>query len=76
MYATDPRIAALTLFILMAIAYAGTGIGLAVSGLLVNPPGDRWTNLIIAALNTPVFALHTVIVQPKTVRQPAVDSSL
>jgi hypothetical protein len=76
MYATDPRIAALMFSILTSIAYAGTGSGLAVSELLVEPPGDRWTFLNIAARNFLAFYLLTVIVQPQKVQQHTVDCSL
>jgi PAT family beta-lactamase induction signal transducer AmpG len=44
----------------MAIANIGTGIGLAVSGLLVDSIGYRWTFVVIAGLNLlalPLIAL-------------------
>ncbi len=55
---TDPRIAASMFAILMAFANVGTGVGLAVSGALVDAAGYRATFLIIAALN--VLALPLV----------------
>lgn len=51
MHAADPRIAASMFAILMAIANLGTGIGLALSGTLVDSLGYRTTFIIIAGLN-------------------------
>ncbi|MBG0783512.1 MAG: MFS transporter [Anaerolineaceae bacterium] len=48
---TDPRIAASMFSILMAIANIGTGIGLAVTGLMVDGVGYILTFVILAALN-------------------------
>jgi PAT family beta-lactamase induction signal transducer AmpG len=48
---TDPRIAASMFAILMAIANIGTGVGLAVGGMLVDAIGYQWTFVMIAALN-------------------------
>jgi len=48
---TDPRIAASMFSILMAIANIGTGIGLAVTGALVDSAGYPLTFIIIAVLN-------------------------
>jgi len=48
---TDPRIAASMFSILMAIANIGTGIGLAVTGVLVDGVGYPWTFAIVAGLN-------------------------
>ena len=48
---TDARIAASMFAILMAIANIGTGIGVALSGVLVDTVGYRPTFAIIAALN-------------------------
>ncbi|MDX9849003.1 MAG: MFS transporter [Anaerolineaceae bacterium] len=48
---SDPRIAASMFSILMAIANIGTGIGLAMAGLLADGVGYRWTFVIIASLN-------------------------
>ena len=55
---TDPRIAASMFSILMAIANIGTGIGLAVTGLMVDSVGYPWTFIIIAGLN--LFALPLI----------------
>jgi PAT family beta-lactamase induction signal transducer AmpG len=64
---TDARIAASMFAILMAVANVGTGIGLAVSGSLVDAIGYRWTFVLIAALNllalpliTPIFGRRRV----------------
>jgi PAT family beta-lactamase induction signal transducer AmpG len=54
---TDPRIAASMFALLMAVANLGTGIGLAVSGALVDLVGYRETFLILAALNIAALAL-------------------
>jgi PAT family beta-lactamase induction signal transducer AmpG len=48
---TEPRIAASMFAILMAIANIGTGVGLAISGSLVDAIGYRWTFVCIALLN-------------------------
>jgi len=48
---TDPRIAASMFSILMAIANIGTGIGLALSGILVDGIGYKLTFVVIAVLN-------------------------
>ncbi len=48
---TDPRIAASMFSILMAIANIGTGIGMAVTGLMVDSMGYPWTFLVLALLN-------------------------
>ncbi len=48
---TEPRIAASMFAILMAIANLGTGVGLAISGSLVDAIGYRWTFVCIALLN-------------------------
>jgi PAT family beta-lactamase induction signal transducer AmpG len=48
---TDPRIAASMFAILMAVANIGTGVGLAVSGLLAEALGYRLAFGLIAALN-------------------------
>jgi PAT family beta-lactamase induction signal transducer AmpG len=48
---TDPRIAASMFAILMAIANIGTGIGLPISGVLVDAIGYRWTFGVMAGLN-------------------------
>lgn len=58
---TDPHIAASMFAILMAVANIGTGIGLAVSGALVDAVGYRLTFLIIAALNLLALPLLPVI---------------
>jgi MFS transporter, PAT family, beta-lactamase induction signal transducer AmpG len=76
MRATDPRIAASMFSILMAIANAGTGVGLAVGGLLVDSLGYRWTFLIIAGLNLLALPLLSTIFQLKPDRHPTVARSL
>ena len=48
---SDPRIAASMFSILMAVANIGTGIGLAVTGLLVDTAGYSTTFLILAGFN-------------------------
>ena len=51
MRASDPRIAASMYAILMAVANIGTGIGLGVTGVLVDNAGFRLTFVILAGLN-------------------------
>jgi PAT family beta-lactamase induction signal transducer AmpG len=58
---TDPRIAASMFSILMAIANIGTGIGLAVTGSLVDGVGYPATFLIIAGLNLLAMPLLPVV---------------
>ncbi len=48
---TDPRIAASMFSILMAVANIGTGVGLALSGGMVDAAGFPMTFAVIAALN-------------------------
>ncbi|GAP10308.1 arabinose efflux permease [Bellilinea caldifistulae] len=48
---TDPRIAASMFSILMAVANIGTGIGLALSGTLVDSIGFGLTFMVLAGLN-------------------------
>jgi PAT family beta-lactamase induction signal transducer AmpG len=61
---SDPRIAASMFSILMAIANLGTGVGLAMSGSLVDAIGYRWTFAAIAALNLLAFPLLSAIFKP------------
>jgi len=61
MQSTDPRIAASMFSILMAIANVGTGIGLALSGALVDTISYRPTFALIAALNLLALPLLPVI---------------
>jgi PAT family beta-lactamase induction signal transducer AmpG len=65
---TEPRIAASMFAILMAIANIGTGVGLAVSGSLVDAIGYRWTFACIALLNLVALPLLLPIFQS---RRPA-----
>ncbi len=58
---SDLRIAASMFAILMAIANLGTGIGLAVSGMLVDAVGYRTTFLILAALNLAALPLVNAV---------------
>jgi PAT family beta-lactamase induction signal transducer AmpG len=62
---TDPRIAASMFSILMAIANIGTGIGLAVTGVMVDGLGYPWTFVIIAALNLLAMPLIPVVFRRK-----------
>lgn len=62
---TDPRIAASMFSILMAIANIGTGIGLAVTGLMVDSVGYSWTFMIVAALNLLALPLIPMVFQRK-----------
>ena len=62
---TDPRIAASMFSILMAVANIGTGIGLAVTGVLVDSVGYPVTFLVIAGLNLLVLPLIPVVFRRK-----------
>jgi PAT family beta-lactamase induction signal transducer AmpG len=61
MHSTDPRIAASMYSILMAVANVGIGIGLAVSGILVDTLGYRPVFIILALMNILVLPLLPVI---------------
>lgn len=61
---SDPRIAASMFSILMAIANIGTGIGLTLSGSLVDALNYRWTFFIIAGLNLLALPLLGLIFKP------------
>ena len=63
---TDPRIAASMFSILMAIANIGTGIGLAVTGLLVDGLGFPLTFILLAVFNLLALPLIPLVFQPKT----------
>ncbi len=60
---TDPHIAASMFALLMAVANLGTGVGLALSGALVDMTGYRLTFVIIAALNLLALPLIRRFVQ-------------
>lgn len=62
---TDPRIAASMFSILMAIANIGTGIGLAVTGVIVDSVGYPWTFVILAAFNLLALPLIPVVFKKK-----------
>lgn len=71
---TDPRIAASMFSVLMAIANIGTGIGLAVTGVMVDGVGYIWTFIILAALNLLAIPLIPVVFGKPSVEQvKAVD---
>lgn len=61
MRASDPRIAASMFAILMAVANIGTGIGLGLSGVLVDGIGYRWTFAILAIMNLLALPLLSTI---------------
>jgi predicted MFS family arabinose efflux permease len=58
---TDKRIAASMFAILMAVANAGSGIGMAVGGRLTDLIGYRWTFVFFAALNLLMIPLLPVV---------------
>jgi len=62
---TDPRIAASMFSILMAIANIGTGIGLAVTGALVDGIGYPITFILLAVFNLLALPLIPVVFQRK-----------
>lgn len=61
---TDGRIAATMFSILMAIANIGTGIGLAITGILSDSLGFGLTFLVLAALNLSVLPFIRMIFKP------------
>ena len=72
---TDPRIAASMFSILMAIANIGTGIGLAITGVLVDGMGYPWTFIVLAGLNLLALPLIPVVFgKPSTEQAKAVDA--
>jgi PAT family beta-lactamase induction signal transducer AmpG len=62
---TDSRIAASMFSILMAIANIGTGIGLAVTGAMVDGVGYRWTFVILAGINMLALPLIPLVFNKK-----------
>lgn len=62
---TDPRIAASMFSILMAIANIGTGIGMAVTGVMVDAMGYPWTFVILAGLNLLALPLIPMVFKRK-----------
>jgi len=62
---TDPRIAASMFSILMAVANIGTGIGLAVTGLMVDSLGYPVTFLVVAGFNLLALPLIPVVFKGK-----------
>ena len=62
---TDPRIAASMFSILMAIANIGTGVGLAVTGALVDSLGYPITFILLAVFNLLAFPLIPIVFQRK-----------
>ena len=63
---TDPRIAASMFAILMAVANIGTGIGLAITGVLVDAVGYQWSFFVVAILNLLALPLIPSIFRPGT----------
>ena len=69
---TDGRIAATMFSILMAVANIGTGIGLALTGVLADNIGYDPTFLLLAVLNILVLPLINVIFRsPHECKSPA-----
>ncbi|MCB2202438.1 MFS transporter [bacterium] len=62
---TDSRIAASMFSILMAIANIGTGIGLAITGLMVDGVGYPWTFVILAGVNMLALPLIPLVFKKK-----------
>ncbi|MEA3328082.1 MAG: MFS transporter [Chloroflexota bacterium] len=63
---TDARIAASMFSILMAIANIGTGIGLAVTGVMVDSLGYPWTFILLAAINLLAMPLIPAVFKRKS----------
>lgn len=73
---TDPRIAASMFSILMAIANIGTGVGMAVTGLMVDSMGYPWTFLILALLNLLALPLIPLVFSKKSARKAGVSNGV
>ena len=63
---TDPRIAASMFSILMAVANIGTGIGLAVTGVMVDSFGYPWTFILLAGINLLALPLIPAVFKQKS----------
>lgn len=72
---TDPRIAASMFSILMAIANIGTGIGLAVTGVLVDSLDYPLTFILIALFNLLAFPLIPVVFRRKDIEQSELSNA-
>jgi PAT family beta-lactamase induction signal transducer AmpG len=71
---TDPRIAAAMFSILMAIANIGTGIGLALTGVMVDGLGFLPTFAILAALNLLALPLIPMVFKKRVLPTEAADA--
>jgi len=69
---TDPRIAASMFSILMAVANIGTGIGLAVTGVMVDGMGYPLTFMILAGFNLLALPLIPFVFKKKTTLEAGV----
>lgn len=72
---TDSRIAASMFSILMAIANIGTGIGLAITGVMVDGVGYPWTFIILAVVNLLALPLIPMVFKKKMVEEPEVSAT-
>ncbi|MBG0787165.1 MAG: MFS transporter [Anaerolineaceae bacterium] len=72
---TDPRIAASMFSILMAIANIGTGVGLAVTGLLVDSLDYPLTFVLLAVFNLLVFPLIPVVFPKRSTEKVEVSNA-
>jgi len=72
---TDPRIAASMFSILMAVANIGTGIGLAVTGVMVDGLGYPITFIILAAFNILALPLIPLVFDKKPVFETGVSDA-
>jgi PAT family beta-lactamase induction signal transducer AmpG len=72
---TDPRIAASMFSILMAIANIGTGVGMAVTGLMVDSVGYPWTFLILALLNLLALPLIPIVFKRSSMKNSGVTDA-
>lgn len=69
---TDPRIAASMFSILMAVANIGTGIGLAVTGVMVDGLGYPVTFIILAGFNLLALPLIPLVFKKKSIAEAGV----
>ena len=71
MHYTDPRIAASMFSILMAVTNIGQGVGMALSGILVDQMNFRLTFLILAGINLLALPLLPLVFRARRQAAPA-----
>ncbi|HKJ26525.1 MAG TPA: MFS transporter, partial [Anaerolineales bacterium] len=69
---TDTRIAASMFSILMAVTNIAQGVGMALSGVLADTVGFRWTFVVLAAINFIAIPMLPIVfnrAHPETIRE-------